>query len=282
MLAEVGYVQNKKIVPQCRLPGSKHLDFERADETMHRELSTTLAPLRDGIFLEGIKLTETKDDSKSYGLPSLYQRSVQHAKMDTDYPLPELPRAVPKDKGKIPPQFTRHFVFALLRHQAGQNRLQLYSWLQPDVFERLSSSEGKAELEHWMGALEIDEEAAVSELLWTCNAPRTKVRLDSRTSTVSQMKNTGNLDSLFKDIRSKFKVSGGLHDEQEEPDPEPQQPSRRGHRQAMVDTRPATVTKFGAIARMGTGALGGGISRQQSGRLANRKSVAVGLGAGGH
>lgn len=257
MLVEVGYVKNKEIVATCRLPGSKHLEFERADETMHRELGTTLAPLRDGIFLEGVKYGEKHGASKSYGVPSLYQRSVQHAKMETDYPLPALPRAEARvdSKGKIPSQFSRHYVFALLRHQNGQSKLQLYSWLHPDVFERLSSPDGKAELEQWMGALEIDEDAAVSELSWTCNAPRAKVRLDSRTSTVGQMKNTGNLDSLFRDIRSKF--SKNVRDEDEESDPEHLQPSQqRRHRTA-------------------TGTVGGGSNPAKGGgRLANRKSVA--------
>lgn len=246
VLAEVGYVLNKKIIARCRLPGSKHIDFERADETLHRELNTTFAPLRDGIFLEGVKHTETRAVSMAYGMPSIYQMSEQHAKVDTDYPLPRLPLAYVK--GKVPPQFSKTFVCALLC----QGKVHLYAWLQPSILERLSSPEGKPELQSWLSALEIDEDAAFSELCWTMPSPKSKVRVGPRPTVLRLMSNAGN--GLFKDIKGKFRNVKHAEQHQDERIDADQNGESKHHSKGTADTKGHMANR-----------------RQSSGRRSSRK-----------
>jgi len=193
LLAEIAQVHGKKIIPMCRLPGAKQMNFEPADETLRRELHTTYAPLREGIHLTATERECIKGKTESYGLTSVYEKTIQSATMDTSFPLPQLPVAGPKNPvtgTKVPPQFSRNFVFALL--QGG--KLRLFSWLQHDVFTHLSSPEGKAELASWIGALEIDEDTALGDLAWTKEYKPT-----ARKTITNQLDN-----SLLQDIRGKF------------------------------------------------------------------------------
>jgi len=140
--------------------------------------------------LEQVEFEEVKGKSESFGMPSVYQKSVQYATMDTLFPLPPLPVAKLAKGGRVPPQYTKHFVFALL--QGG--KLRVFSWLQPDVFHHLASPDGKEELSQWLGALELDEVAAMDNLAWTGEHQHT--RAESMTTNIC--------NSLILDIKSKF------------------------------------------------------------------------------
>lgn len=181
MLAEVGEADGRHIKPLCRLPGAKQMDFESAETTLMRELNTTYAPFKDQIHLTDLKVEEVSGRSTTFGLASLYQKSVQHCSMRDQLPLPALPLATPK--GIVPPSFRKHIVFALMH--AG--KIRLFSWLTPEMFKHLSGTQGKDELMMWMDALEIDELDAFNELAWTRDyEAKAKISSDNK-QTMKQM-----------------------------------------------------------------------------------------------
>jgi hypothetical protein len=188
LLIEIAQVHGNHIKAKCRLPEMRQMDFEPAGEALKRELSTTFAPFRDALQLDRMEIEDHKGKSEFCGLTSIYHKHVQYATMDTLCPMPPLPTAEPREKERLPLQFSKNFVFALL--QAG--RIHLYTWLPPDVFKHLAGPDGREDLNKWVDVLHIDEDDAKHQLAWT--------------KTYNKRKSIANhlCNSLVHDIKSTF------------------------------------------------------------------------------
>jgi len=225
LLAELGELKCMTIKPSCRLPGSKQLNFEPAEDTLRRELFSTYAPLRDGMQMKHTEYSEMVGRSESFGLTSVYQKTTQFAVMDALHPLPLLPTAEAKN-GNRGHQYSKTPVFMLMQ----QGKIKLHAWLQADVFKHLSSPQGKNELHDWCDDLVADEESARNQLAWT--SEKFLMQKKSITKTLC--------NSLLYDIRSKFEGS-----RRQDTEKQPEKPPEK--RNSSRPSRIRTMTTHGML-----------------------------------
>jgi hypothetical protein len=197
-LVNVGKVAKGKISTSCKLPGAKRRPEDKyAEDTLHYVLQNKLTPFADYLELTWSQQNMVDQDSKSFGIPSKYLQSVNHATLPPPLMYALAPVYTPQDSkssnstptprrmsrqglpavmgGQKPPleASNRHRSFTsslsttdhriMVVHNGVDPEHNLYAWISDDDFNVLSGKDGDEILQGWIESLNLVNGAGLTD-----------------------------------------------------------------------------------------------------------------------
>jgi len=138
VFCQIGKLEEDKVVPDCKLPGSKQERGESMEDAIYRVLCGQLAVFEDAIEYGRTESTVKWMESKDFGIRTKYLRATQYATIRAEFEMPENSETVHT--------FPEHGLMILKNGVGSKVQSLVYSWLPQQEFDYFNSPDGKEDL----------------------------------------------------------------------------------------------------------------------------------------